>query len=129
MSRRRPRPPGDVEVTRPDKLLWPDLGITKRDYVDYLGAVTDLALPWLRGRPLTLVRAPDGVGGKRYFQKAISDNLTKAGVSGVTVVVSNGAATLSGKVPKANWPKAMQAANLPQPTISEFKVHKLDWCG
>ena len=29
-------------------------------------------LPWLRERPLTLVRAPDGVGGKRYFQKAVS---------------------------------------------------------
>jgi bifunctional non-homologous end joining protein LigD len=47
--------------------------VTKREYVDYLAAVADLAVPWLRGRPLTLVRAPDGVGGKRYFQKAISD--------------------------------------------------------
>ena len=58
-----------VEVTRPDKLLWPALGVTKRDYVDYLDAVAGRMLPWLRNRPLTLVRAPDGVGGKRYFQK------------------------------------------------------------
>jgi bifunctional non-homologous end joining protein LigD len=70
---RRHRPPAQVEVTRPDKLLWPDLGVTKREYVDYLASVADLAVPWLRDRPLTLVRAPDGVGGKRYFQKAISD--------------------------------------------------------
>jgi bifunctional non-homologous end joining protein LigD len=62
--------PARVEVTRPDKELWP--GVTKRDYVAYLGAVADDLLPWLRGRPLTLVRAPDGVGGERYFQKAIS---------------------------------------------------------
>jgi bifunctional non-homologous end joining protein LigD len=66
------RPPDEVEVTRPDKLLWPDAGVTKRIYVDYLRAVAPLALPWLRARPLTLVRAPDGVEGERYFQKAIS---------------------------------------------------------
>jgi DNA ligase D len=58
-----------VEVTRPDKLLWPDLAISKRAYVDYLAAVSDRMLPWLRDRPLTLVRAPDGVGGERYYQK------------------------------------------------------------
>jgi bifunctional non-homologous end joining protein LigD len=58
-----------VEVTNPDKLLWPALEITKRHYVGYLDAVSDRMLPWLRDRPLTLVRAPDGVGGKRYFQK------------------------------------------------------------
>jgi bifunctional non-homologous end joining protein LigD len=62
--------PRRVEVTRPDKPLWPALGITKRAFVDYLGSVADRMLPWLRDRPLTLVRAPDGVDGQRYFQKA-----------------------------------------------------------
>ena len=63
------RAPTDVEVSRPDKLLWPAPGITKRIYVDYLRAVAPHMLPWLRDRPLTLVRAPDGVDGQRYFQK------------------------------------------------------------
>jgi bifunctional non-homologous end joining protein LigD len=58
-----------VEVTRPEKLLWPALEITKQRYVDYLAAVGERMLPWLRERPLTLVRAPDGVGGERYYQK------------------------------------------------------------
>jgi bifunctional non-homologous end joining protein LigD len=62
----------NVEVSRPDKLLWPAVGITKRDYVDYLIAVADDMLPWLRERPLTLVRGPDGVDGQRYYQKAVS---------------------------------------------------------
>lgn len=66
------RTPKHVDVTRPDKLLWPDPGITKRRYVDYLEAVADHMLPWLRGRPLSMVRAPDGVSGERYFQKAVS---------------------------------------------------------
>jgi DNA ligase D len=58
-----------VEVTRPDKLLWPTLGITKQVYADYLRSVADLMLSWLRDRPLTLVRAPDGVERQRYYQK------------------------------------------------------------
>ncbi|MGH2739389.1 MAG: DNA ligase D, partial [Actinomycetota bacterium] len=61
--------PRRVEVTRPDKPLWPALGITKRAFVDYLDSVADRMLPWLRDRPLTLIRAPDGVDGQRYFQK------------------------------------------------------------
>ncbi len=58
-----------VEVTRPDKLLWAESGITKRTYATYLASVADRMLPWLRDRPLTLVRAPDGVDGQRYYQK------------------------------------------------------------
>jgi DNA ligase D len=61
--------PRRVEVTRPDKLLWPAVGITKRDFGDYLASVADRMLPWLRDRPLTLIRAPDGVEGQRYYQK------------------------------------------------------------
>lgn len=63
------RPPERVEVSRPDKVLWPGPGITKRAYVDYLEAVAEPMLPWLRDRPLTVIRAPDGVDGQRYFQK------------------------------------------------------------
>jgi bifunctional non-homologous end joining protein LigD len=58
-----------VEISRPDKILWPEPGITKQEYADYLDAVAEFMLPWVRERPLTLVRAPDGVEGQRYFQK------------------------------------------------------------
>ena len=58
-----------MEITRPDKLLWPALDITKQAFVDYLDAVAEHMLPWLRERPLTVIRAPDGVDGQRYFQK------------------------------------------------------------
>jgi bifunctional non-homologous end joining protein LigD len=60
----------EIEVSRPEKLLWTAIGITKRAYVDYLIAVSDRMLPWLSRRPLTVVRAPDGVEGERYYQKA-----------------------------------------------------------
>jgi DNA ligase D len=68
-----PRPPDRIEVSRPDKLLWPAAGITKRDHVAYLEAVSGDLLPWLEGRPLTLVRAPDGVEGQRYYQKSLPE--------------------------------------------------------
>ncbi|HSJ50121.1 MAG TPA: non-homologous end-joining DNA ligase [Actinomycetota bacterium] len=58
-----------MEVTRPDKVLWPAPDITKQGYVDYLGSVAEHLLPWLRDRPLSVIRAPDGVQGQRYFQK------------------------------------------------------------
>jgi DNA ligase D len=66
------RPPDQVEVSRPDKLLWPDAGVTKAGYRAYLDAVADHMMPWLRRRPLTVIRAPDGVRGERYFQKSAS---------------------------------------------------------
>jgi bifunctional non-homologous end joining protein LigD len=58
-----------MEISRPDKLLWPQAGITKQLYADYLNAVSPHMLPWVGRRPMTLVRAPDGVEGQRYFQK------------------------------------------------------------
>jgi bifunctional non-homologous end joining protein LigD len=68
------RPPDEVEVSRPDKLLWPDAGVTKQRYRAYLDAVAEHMLPWLRGRPLTVIRAPDGIRGERYFQKSASSH-------------------------------------------------------
>jgi bifunctional non-homologous end joining protein LigD len=60
----------EVTISRPDKELWPGVGVTKQDYADYLRAVADDMLTWLHDRPVTMVRAPDGVGGQRYYQKA-----------------------------------------------------------
>jgi DNA ligase D len=64
------RPPARIDVSRPDKQLWPASGITKRRYVDYLQAVSGNMLPWLRGRPMSMVRAPNGVDAEPYFQKS-----------------------------------------------------------
>jgi bifunctional non-homologous end joining protein LigD len=62
----------DVTLTRPDKVLFPDDGITKRDLVNYYRAVAGHILPYLEDRPLTLERYPDGIGGHRIIQKSVS---------------------------------------------------------
>jgi bifunctional non-homologous end joining protein LigD len=60
-----------VRLTHPDKVLFPDPGITKRQLADYWQQVADVALPLLRGRPLTLFRCPDGYGAQCFYQKHV----------------------------------------------------------
>ncbi len=58
-----------MTLSHPDKLLWPAAGVTKAGLAAYYEAVADRLLPALADRPLTLVRANDGVDGERFFQK------------------------------------------------------------
>jgi bifunctional non-homologous end joining protein LigD len=58
---------GGVEISHPDRALWP--GITKVDLAQYWRKVAGQALPGLRQRPLAIVRCPEGIGGERFFQK------------------------------------------------------------
>ena len=59
-----------VEVSHPDKVLFPDDGITKRDLAEYYRRVAPKMLPYLKGRPLSLQRFPDGIGWGFYEKKA-----------------------------------------------------------
>ncbi|MEU9012233.1 non-homologous end-joining DNA ligase [Streptomyces sp. NPDC048479] len=63
-----------VEIHRPDKVLFPDDGLTKADLVDYYRRIAPFMLPHLRGRPLMLERHPDGIGGPGFMQKQTPDN-------------------------------------------------------
>jgi bifunctional non-homologous end joining protein LigD len=62
----------EVKITRPDKVLFPDEGITKMDLVEYYRRIAPWILPHLKGRPLMLERYPDGIDGARIVQKAVS---------------------------------------------------------
>src|SRR5262245_39130420 len=58
-----------VRLTHPDKVLYPDQGLTKRELAEYLAAVARYMLPLAKKHPLSLVRCPDGIGDKCFFQK------------------------------------------------------------
>ena len=65
------RPPllAGVRVTHPDRVIDPSSGATKIELLRYYGLVGALMMVHLKGRPVSLVRAPEGVGGPLFFQK------------------------------------------------------------
>ena len=83
----------EVEVTHPDRVLFPDpsskKGITKRDLVDYYGEVADTMLPLLRGRALSVQRFPRGIGEQGFVQQDFADSLPDW-MSGVEVAKEGG---------------------------------------
>jgi bifunctional non-homologous end joining protein LigD len=58
-----------VRLTHPDRVLWPEQGITKRALATYLVTVADRLLPETAGRPLTLLRCPQGPERKCFVQR------------------------------------------------------------
>ena len=59
-------------ITHPEKVLFPDDGITKGELAAYYEAIAPVMLPHLRGRPLTMERYPAGIGRQGFWQKDVS---------------------------------------------------------
>jgi bifunctional non-homologous end joining protein LigD len=60
-----------VPISKPDKVLYPDDGVTKLDVARYYDAIADVMLPHLRGRPVNMERFPDGIGGMSFYEKKV----------------------------------------------------------
>lgn len=58
-----------ITLTHLDKVLYPETSTTKADVLDYYGRIAPVLLPHLARRAVTVVRAPDGVGGRTFYQK------------------------------------------------------------
>jgi bifunctional non-homologous end joining protein LigD len=58
-----------VPISHPDRILYPDLNLTKLDIARYYESIAEWIVPHVAGRPLTLVRCPEGIGGKCFFMK------------------------------------------------------------
>jgi bifunctional non-homologous end joining protein LigD len=75
-----------VRLTSPDKVLYPEQGITKRDLADYYIAVADWILPHVARRPITLVRCPTGRQKKCFYQRhagsGVPSELSEVEISG-----------------------------------------------
>ena len=62
-------PKSSVTLTHPDRVYWPDVGVTKEGLADYYAEAWPFMEPLIVGRALALVRCPDGIGGQTFFQK------------------------------------------------------------
>jgi len=72
------RPRWQVKLTHPDRLYWPDDGVTKEGLADYYGQVWRRMAPFIVARPLALVRCPNGISKPCFFQKHVWQGASKA---------------------------------------------------
>ena len=64
-----PALPATLKITHPDRVIDPSTGLTKLDLIQFYSLVAPLMMEHLKGRPVSLVRAPDGITGQLFFQK------------------------------------------------------------
>lgn len=83
-----PAAPAAPRVTHPDRVLYPEIGLTKRELFDYYGRAAERMLPHVAGRPLMLLRCPSG-RGRCFYQKHF-DGEPPSGVRGVDVPEKDG---------------------------------------
>lgn len=62
-----------VEVSNPDKVLFPEDNVTKAEFVGYYKDVSNVMLPFLKNHPVAMLRYPNGITGHRFFQKQAPD--------------------------------------------------------
>ncbi len=62
-----------IEISRPDKVLFPQSGITKGELVEYYRRIARTMLPHLKDRMVTMRRFPDGIGEEGFYQREIAD--------------------------------------------------------
>jgi bifunctional non-homologous end joining protein LigD len=65
--------PDAIQITHPDKIFFPEFDVTKKDLVYYYNDVADLILPFLKDRPVHILRFPNGIKGTSFYQKHLPD--------------------------------------------------------
>jgi bifunctional non-homologous end joining protein LigD len=61
----------EIAVSNREKIFFPEDGLTKGDIMDYYLAIADIMLPHTRGRPISMERYPEGIGGEGFYQKEL----------------------------------------------------------
>jgi len=70
-----------IVITHPDRVVFPDDGITKQEVVDYYRAVMPWMLPAIADRPTSTIRCPGGIGAQCFFQKHVMAGLEHVGTA------------------------------------------------
>jgi len=75
---------GGLRLTHPDKILDEEAKLTKQQLAEYYFEVAEHLLPHIAGRPLSIVRCPEGIGSPCFFQKHVGQGVAK-GIASVSV--------------------------------------------
>lgn len=67
---------GGIALTHPDRVYWEDAGITKKDLAEFYAKIWKWMAPHLVGRPISLLRCPEGAAGQCFFQKHASAGIS-----------------------------------------------------
>ncbi|MBV8066428.1 MAG: non-homologous end-joining DNA ligase [Candidatus Eremiobacteraeota bacterium] len=126
-----------LSLSNLDKTLWPRDGYTKGDLIDYYERVAEYAVPYLKQRPLTLQRYPDGIDNQTFFEKQLPrgtpdwvDRVTVATPGGrrsqTTFIVCNGAPTLVWLANMATVVLHIWTSRMPALEEPDFVIFDLD---
>ena len=67
-----------ITLSNPDKVYYPDIGLTKLDIARYYETVAPFMLPYAANRPISLVRCPEGIDGEHFFQRHAMKGMSNA---------------------------------------------------
>jgi bifunctional non-homologous end joining protein LigD len=119
----------ELSLSNLDKVLYPAVGFTKGQVIDYYTRVAPVLLPHLRGRPLTLKRYPNGVGDKFFYEKNCPshrpDWVETAEIGGIDYCLCNDLATLAWVANLASLelhPSLSLSDDIDRPTVMAFDL-------
>ena len=94
-----------VKISHPERVVFPDPGLTKLDVARYYEAVAELMVPYLERRPLTVIRCPGGIAAECFFQKNVTPSVPRS----VAKVRVRGADEKTVVYPVVDTPEALLA--------------------
>ena len=120
-----PSADADVKLSHPDKVLFPDDGITKADLADYYASVADAMLPLVRDRPMNLWRWNTGIDGQRVVQQGIPKGAPEW-VARVKVPRRRGGNVTHAMINDARTLRWLSNQNCITPHVWQSRADKLD---
>ena len=125
-----------LSLSNLDKVMYPQVGFTKGEVIDYYTRVSPALLPHLRGRPLTLKRYPDGVEGEYFYEKNCPshapDWVRKERIGGISYCICDDLPTLVWAANLADLelhPSLSKADDMSRPTVMAFDLDPGDGAG
>lgn len=124
-----------VKVTNLKKIFWPEEKITKGDVIEYYRSISKYLLPFLKGRPQSLLRTPNGIKGQSFYHKDAGENVpsfvqtkkihSESGDKDIHYILCNNAATLTylnnlGCIELNPWHSTIEKLNNPDYVVIDI---------